>query len=105
MHTVSIQPAHDVPEMSPEGPLNVLMSGTYRGPLGDSQENNTKIYDLMIKLYFRSNCFLLHVIYCFLQDPVVGRPGDQMMGRSWNVRGTSVKHVFQIQLTNTLNSL
>ena len=28
-----------------------------------------------------------------LPDPVAGRPGGQMMGRSGNVRGTSVIHV------------
>ena len=29
-----------------------------------------------------------------LRDPVVGRPRDQMMGRSGDVPGTSVIHVF-----------
>ena len=29
-----------------------------------------------------------------LRDPVAGRPGDQMMGRSGDVLGTSVIHVF-----------
>ena len=29
-----------------------------------------------------------------LWDPVVGRPGDQMMRRSRDIRRTSVKHVF-----------
>ena len=28
-----------------------------------------------------------------LPDPVAGRPGGQMMGRSGDVRGTSVIHV------------
>ena len=51
---------------------------------------------------------VLHVCYCFLlekqicksskwgrlRDPVAGRPGDQMMGRSGDVPGTSVIHVF-----------
>ena len=37
--------------------------------------------------------------------PVVRRPGDQMMGRSAEVRGTSVIHVFKIQLRNILNLL
>ena len=40
-----------------------------------------------------------------LQDPVAGRPWNQMMGRSKDVRRTSVKHVFKIKLTNTLNLL
>ena len=30
------QPAHDVPRISPKGPLKVLATGTYRGPSGDS---------------------------------------------------------------------
>ena len=53
------QPARDVPGTSPEGPLKVLMSGTSRGPSGDSQGTNTKIDDLMKKLLVRSNnpCF------------------------------------------------
>ena len=40
-----------------------------------------------------------------LQGPVAGRPGDQMMGRSGSVRGTSVIYVFEIQLRNILNLL
>ena len=40
-----------------------------------------------------------------LRDPVAGLPWDQMMGRSKDVRGTSVKYVFQIKITNTLNLL
>ena len=53
------QPARDVPGTSPEGPLKVLTSGTSRGPSGDSQGTNTKIDDLMKKLFFRYNspCF------------------------------------------------
>ena len=38
-----------------------------------------------------------------LRDPCAGRPGDQMMGRSGDVRGTSVRYVFKIQLRNILN--
>ena len=40
-----------------------------------------------------------------LRDPVAGRSWNQMMGRSKDVRGTSVKYVFQIKITNTLNLL
>ena len=40
-----------------------------------------------------------------LRDPVAGRPWDQMMGRSTGVGEASVKHVFKIKLTNTLNLL
>ena len=53
------QPAHDIPGTSPEGPLKVPTSGTSRGPSADSQETNTKIDDLMKKLFFKciSPCF------------------------------------------------
>ena len=49
------QSAHDVLGTYPEGPLKILMSGTYRGPSGDSQRTNTKTDDFMKKLLFRSN--------------------------------------------------
>ena len=55
MNTVITQPAQDNPGMSPEGPLKVLTSRTYRVPSGDSQGTNAKTYNLMIKLYFRSS--------------------------------------------------
>ena len=50
-----IHPAHDVPGTSPEAPLKVLTSGTYREPSGDPQGTNTKTNNLMKKLLFRSN--------------------------------------------------
>ena len=40
-----------------------------------------------------------------LQTPVTGCPAYQMMVHSREIRGMSVKHVFQIQLTNTLKLL
>ena len=40
-----------------------------------------------------------------LRDPVAGCPGDQMMGRSRDVCGTSVIYDFKIQLRNILNLL
>ena len=40
-----------------------------------------------------------------LQDLVVGRPGDQMMGRSGDVRRTSVIYVFKIQFRKILKLL
>ena len=52
---VITQPAQDNPGTFPEGLPKVLTSETYRGPLGDFQGTNTKIYDSLIKLYFRSN--------------------------------------------------
>ena len=49
------QPARDVQGKSPEGPLKVLTSGTSRRLSGDSQGTNTKIDELMKKLFFRCN--------------------------------------------------
>ena len=40
-----------------------------------------------------------------LRDPVAGRLADQMMGRSGDVRGTSVIYVFKILLRTILNLL
>ena len=77
----------------------------------------------MKKLHFRSNSPCITYLSYLLQeeqifksskrgrstgrlwDSITGRPGDQMVGRSRDVRGTSVKHAFLIQLTNTLNLL
>ena len=47
------QPTHEVPWRSPEGPLKVLTSGTYKGPSGGSLETNTKIHDFMQKIVFQ----------------------------------------------------
>ena len=40
-----------------------------------------------------------------LLDPVAGRPVDQMMGCSGDIRGTWIIYVFKIQLRNILNLL
>ena len=40
-----------------------------------------------------------------LRDPIAGRPRDQLIGRSGDVRGTSVTHFLKIQLRNILNLL
>ena len=90
---------------SPERPLKILTSETYKGLSGDSQGTNTKINDLMKKLFFRSNSLCITYLFVFftgrantqklkmgtslgrLREPVAGRPGD--------VRGTSVKHAFK----------
>ena len=62
------QLARDVPGTYPEGPLNVLTSGTSKGPSGDSQGTNAKIDDLMKKLFFRcsSPCFT-HLFLTFTE--------------------------------------
>ena len=77
------------------------------------------VYDLLIKLYFRSNspCItylflsfkgktviqMLQICARLLQVPVVGRPAGKTMGRSKDVHEMSIKHIFKIQLTNSLN--
>ena len=81
------------PRTSPEGPLKVLTSETYKGPSGDSQKTYTKIDNFIKKIFFRSNSPCIIYVFLFLQE-VAGRPWDQMMGRSKYARGTSVKHVF-----------
>ena len=66
----------------------------------------------MKKLFFRSNSPCITYLFLLftgrtniqnfstetsmghLRDPVVGRPGDQMMRHSRDIRRTSVKHVF-----------
>ena len=90
------QLAQDVPgrpRTSPEGPLKVLTSETYKGPSGDSQKTYTKIDDFIKKIFFRSNSPCIISVFLFLQE-VAGLPWDQMMGHSKYARGTSVKHVF-----------
>ena len=41
------QQTHDVQETSPEGPLKVLESGTYKGPSENSQDIKTKNEDFI----------------------------------------------------------
>ena len=62
----------------------------------------------MKKVFLDAVVLVLHICYWFLlekqicksskwgrlRDPVAGRPGDQMMGRSGDVPGTLVIHVF-----------
>ena len=117
------QSANDVPRTSAEVTLKVVTSWTYRGPSGEHQETNTKTNDLMKKLFFRSNrpCITYFWLFFYRKNKylkvlnrgvftgpscwIVGGPGDQMMGRFRDVCGTSIKHVFYIQLINTLNLL
>ena len=98
----------DVPWRSPKGSVVRDLQGTFKGLLGDQQ----KIDDFIKKVFSRCNSFCFtHLLLFFtgktniqkfemgtstgrLRDPVAGRPGDQMMGRSGDVRGTSVIYVF-----------
>ena len=81
---------------------------TFKGLLGDQQ----KIDDFIKKVFSRCNSFCFtHLLLFFtgktniqkfytrmctgpLLDPVVGRPGYQIMGLSGGVPGTFVIHVF-----------
>ena len=84
------RPARDVPGTSPEGYLNVLTSGTYRGPSGDSQGTNTKIDDFMKKLFFRSNSpcitylqryYIFDICFCFLQEEQIFKSSKRVRPR------------------------
>ena len=46
-------------------PGDVPQSSPKRGPSGDSQETNTKIDDLMKKLFFKSNSPCITYIFLF----------------------------------------
>ena len=56
-HNITTQPAQGNPQTSPEGRLNVLRSGTYRGIHWTLRGLIQKImvYDFLIKLYFKRN--------------------------------------------------
>ena len=76
------QPARDVPEASPEGPLKVATSGTSRRPSADSQRTNKKNDNLMKKVLFRCKgyCFT-HLLLFFtgkanMQSSKWGRPQE-----------------------------
>ena len=59
------QLAHDDLWKSPDGPLKVLTSGTYRGLSKDSQGTNTKTGDLMKILLCRSNSPCITCLFLF----------------------------------------
>ena len=62
------QQANDVPGTSPEGLLKVLRSNISRRPTEDSYRTNTKIDDLMKKVFFKCNgpCFT-HLLLFFTE--------------------------------------
>ena len=88
------QQAHEASETSPEGPLNIVMSQTYRGPSGYPQEKNTKTYDLMKKMFFRGNSPCIIYLFLFLQKQQIlksskrGRPRDVYRTQLRGVPGT-----------------
>ena len=98
----------DVPWRSPKGSDVRDLQGTFKGLIGDQQK---------IWWFHKKGCFLdaivfvLHIYYFFLlekhiqkfymgmstgrlRDPFAGRPRDQIMGLSGDVRGTFVIYVF-----------
>ena len=87
MHTVISQRAQAIRGVS----LKVLTSETYRGPSGDSQETNTKIYDLLIKLHFRSNSPCIKFIPVFYRKNKYSNVvnGDVRQTSTGNSCGTS----------------
>ena len=104
------QSAHDIPGTSPEGPLKVLMSGTYKGPSGDSQRTNTKIDDFMKKLFSRSNspCITYLFLFFLQEEPLFksskqGRPRDVYGTQLWDVRGTKWRDVLRTSVERRSN--
>ena len=91
----------DVPWRSLKGPNVLNLQGTFGGLLGD--QHKTWWFDKK-KVFLNAIVLLLHIYYRFLlekqifesskwgrlQDPVMERPGHQIMGRSEDARGTSV---------------
>ena len=77
--------------------LKVLTSGTSRGPSGDSQGTNTKINDLMKKLFFICNSFFItHLFLLFywkikyskgLNGDIHGMSTGPSCGTSWGPNG------------------
>ena len=87
----STQPAREILGTFPERLLMVLMSGNFRGLLGDQQ----KIDNLMKKKCFLGAIVLvLHIYYCFLLEKQIckssrwGRPRDVYRTQLQNVPGT-----------------
>ena len=70
VHTVIIKLMQDNTGTSPEGLLKVVTFGTYSGAPRDSQgtNNKTMVYDLLIKLYFRSNSLCITYLFLSLQE-------------------------------------
>ena len=62
------QPARNVPGTSHEGPLKVLTSRTSRGPSVDSKGTNTKVVDLMEKVFLDAIVLALHIYYGLLLE-------------------------------------
>ena len=97
------QLARDVLGPSHEDPLKVLTSGTSWEPSGDSWRTNTKIDDLMKKVFFRCNspCFT-HLLQFFLLEKQIFKKSK--WGHSQDVYGTQLRDVPETKLWDALGT-
>ena len=111
-HPASTRRSRDVLWRFPKGPKVKPTQETTRDPQGPLRRPIQKLMILWKKMFLRSNSPCITYLFLFftgrtniqkfwtgtstgrLRDLVGGRPWDQMMGRSKDVRGMSVKHVF-----------
>ena len=98
----STKPARDVLGMSPEGPLKVLMPRTSRGPSMNSQGTNTKINDLMKKIFLDAMVLVLHICSCFLLEKQIFKRSK--LGCPWDVYGTQLRDVPGTKWWNVLRT-
>ena len=90
-YSTTIQPARNVPGTSTKGTLKDLTSGTTRGPSGNSQGTNTRIHDLMKKLFLVAIVFGLHIYPCFLLEKQIFKCSK--WGRPWDIYGAQLRDV------------
>ena len=100
MTMIPTQAAHNDTGTSPEDPVNVLMSRTYRRLSGDSQGNNTTQHSLNYTsipgFFYKKNKYskvLNGNVHGKSIQPSCRRFSYQMMGRSADVHGALVIHV------------
>ena len=87
----STQLTHDVLGTSPEGPLKVLTSGTYRGPFRGISEDSSKFDDFIEKLLFRSNSPCITYLFLFFTEEKMFKRSKR--GRPWDVYRTQLRDV------------
>ena len=90
------------PGTSPESPLKVLMSGTSRGPPGDSQGTNKKIDNLMKKVFFRCNSSCFTRLLLFLLEKQIWK--SSKWGRPWDVYGTQLRDIPETRWRDVLGT-
>ena len=85
------QPAHDVPETSPECLLKVLTSRNCKRPSGDSQGTNTKMMILWKTCFTEVIVLALYICFCFLQEEQIFK--SYKRGPPRDVYGTQLRDV------------